>query len=115
MNRIKKFMMAAVSAAATLLLTVPVLAAEQAEAAAETATAGGLDLRSIAAGVAIGIAALGGSIGMGLIAKGATEGVARQPEAQSKIQTVMMLGLVFVETAIIYALIVAILIIFVMH
>ena len=40
--------------------------------------------------------------------------IARQPEAEGKIRTTLMLGLVFVETAIIYALIVAILIIFVL-
>jgi len=49
-----------------------------------------------------------------LTAGKAVEGISRQPEAEDKIRTTMMLGLVFVETAIIYALIVAILIIFVM-
>ena len=38
----------------------------------------------------------------------------RQPEAAGKINSAMMLGLVFIETAIIYALIIAILIIFVL-
>ena len=47
------------------------------------------------------------------IAKSA-EGIARQPEAEGKIRTTMMLGLVFLETAIIYALLVVILIIFVL-
>ena len=42
------------------------------------------------------------------------EGISRQPEAEGRIRTAMMLGLVFIETAIIYALIVAILIIFVL-
>ena len=42
------------------------------------------------------------------------ECISRQPEAEGKIRTTLMLGLVFVETAIIYALIVAILIIFVL-
>ena len=42
------------------------------------------------------------------------EGISRQPEAADKIRAGMMLGLVFIETAIIYALIVAILIIFVL-
>ncbi|MBR4182739.1 MAG: ATP synthase F0 subunit C, partial [Lachnospiraceae bacterium] len=41
-------------------------------------------------------------------------GVSRQPEAAGEIRTVMMLGLVFIETVVIYALIVAILIVFVM-
>ena len=44
----------------------------------------------------------------------AVESIARQPEAAGQIRTSMMMGLVFIETVIIYALIVAILIIFVL-
>ena len=40
--------------------------------------------------------------------------MARQPDAASKINSAMMLGLVFIETVVIYALIVAILIFFVL-
>lgn len=67
-----------------------------------------------AAGIAIAIVAAAGAISMGLVIWKTVESIARQPEAEGKIRTAMMLGLVFVETAIIYALIVAILIIFVL-
>lgn len=67
-----------------------------------------------AAALAIGLAAAAGAIGMGLAIAKSVEGISRQPEAEGKIRTSLMLGLVFVETAIIYALIVAILIIFVL-
>ena len=70
--------------------------------------------KSIAAAIAIGLAASGGAIAMGVAAAKAVEGIARQPEAESKIRTTFMLGLVFIETAIIYALLVVILIIFVL-
>ena len=70
--------------------------------------------KSLAAGIAIGLAAAGGAIAMGLAAGKSVEGIARQPEAESKIRTTLMLGLVFIETAIIYALLVVILIIFVL-
>ena len=70
--------------------------------------------KAIAAAIAIGLAALGGAIGMGLAISKSAEGVSRQPEASGKIQGLMMLGLVFVETVVIYALVVAILIVFVM-
>ena len=60
------------------------------------------------------IAAAGGAIGMGMAISKSAEGIARQPEAEGKIRTTMMLGLVFLETAIIYALLVVILIIFVL-
>ncbi len=67
-----------------------------------------------AAGMTVAIVATAGAISMGLVIWKTIEGIARQPEAEGKIRTAMMLGLVFVETAIIYALIVAIMIIFVL-
>lgn len=70
--------------------------------------------KALSAAIAIGFAAAAGAIGMGLAIAKSAEGIARQPEAEGKIRTTLMLGLVFIETAIIYALIVAILIIFVL-
>ena len=70
--------------------------------------------KSIGSGIAIGIAAGGGTIGMGIAVAKAADGISRQPEAESKIRTTLMLGLVFIETAIIYALLVVILLIFVL-
>ena len=71
-------------------------------------------LKAIGAGIAIGFAAMGGGIGMGIIGGKSAEGISRQPELEGKIRTNFMLGLVFIETAIIYALLVVILIIFVL-
>jgi len=73
-----------------------------------------LGQKAIACGIAIGVAAGGGGIGMGIAGGMASEGIARQPEVEGKIRTNFMLGLVFIETAIIYALLVVILIIFVL-
>ena len=70
--------------------------------------------KAIGAAIVVGLAALGGAIGMGIAIGKSNEGVSRQPEAAGEIRTVMMLGLVFIETVVIYALIVAILIVFVM-
>ncbi len=70
--------------------------------------------KALAAAIAIGLAAAAGAVGMGIAISKSAEGIARQPEAEGKIRTTLMLGLVFIETAIIYALIVAILIIFVL-
>ena len=70
--------------------------------------------KSIGSGIAIGIAAAGGAIGVGIAVAKAADGISRQPEAESKIRTTLMLGLVFIETAIIYALLVVILLIFVL-
>lgn len=102
-----------------LLLTMvaaPVYAAGEptAVSAAEESAADAAGDKALSAGLAIGLAAAGGAIAMGLAIAKSVEGIARQPEAEGKIRTALMLGLVFVETAIIYALIVAILIIFVL-
>ena len=97
-------------------LAVPALAAEApdaGQAAAQTEDSS-IGLKAVAAGIAVGIAAAGGAVGMGMSAAKATESIARQPEAEGKIRTTLMLGLVFIETAIIYALLVVILIIFVL-
>jgi F-type H+-transporting ATPase subunit c len=70
--------------------------------------------KAIACAIAVGLAAAGGAIGMGMTVAKSADGISRQPEAEGKIRTSMMLGLVFIETAIIYALLVVILIIFVL-
>jgi len=69
--------------------------------------------KALAAGLAITFAAGLGALGMGIATGKAAEGISRQPEAEGKIRTTFMLGLVFIETAIIYALLTVILIIFV--
>ena len=71
-------------------------------------------LIAVAAAIAGGVAAAAGAIGMGIAVAKSNESIARQPEAKNDIRTSMMLGLVFIETAIIYALIIAILLIFVL-
>ena len=88
--------------------------AEALDAMAEVAADNTVGFKAIASGIAIGLAACGGGIGMGISGGKAAEGISRQPEADGKIRTSFMLGLVFIETAIIYALLVVILIIFVL-
>ena len=83
-------------------------------AAGEGANELSLSAKAIAAAIAVGLAAAGGAIGMGMSISKSAEGISRQPEAEGKIRTTLMLGLVFIETAIIYALVIAILVIFVL-
>ena len=92
----------------TEISTVATEETETAESADSTGS------KAIAAAIAIGIASAAGAIAMGIAIAKSAEGISRQPEAAEKIRTSLMLGLVFIETAIIYALIVAILIIFVL-
>ncbi len=70
--------------------------------------------KAIAAAILVAAAAAAGAIAMAIAISRATGAMARQPEMAGRINSAMMLGLVFIETAIIYALIVAILIIFVL-
>ena len=72
------------------------------------------NVKAISAAAVLAAVASAGAIGMALSISKSADGIARQPEAAGNIRTTMMLGLVFIETGIIYALIVAILIIFVL-
>lgn len=60
------------------------------------------------AGLAIALAAFGGSLGQGKAAAAALEGIARNPNASDKLFTPMILGLALIESLVIYALVVAI-------
>lgn len=60
-------------------------------------------------GLAVPIAAFGAALGQGRAAAAALEGIARQPEASGKIQTVMIIALALIESLAIYALLVFIL------
>jgi len=65
-------------------------------------------VKALAAGLAIGLGALGPGIGIGILGYGAMQGLARNPEARGPIQTNMILAIALAEAIGIYALIVAI-------
>lgn len=67
----------------------------------------------LAAALAIGLGTLGPALGIGILAAKAMEGIARNPEAAQKIQTAMILAIAFAEAVAIYALVVALMIMFV--
>lgn len=60
----------------------------------------------VGAGLAIGVAALGGGLGQARTAAAAIEGMARNPQAADKLQTPMILGLAFIESLVLFGLIV---------
>ncbi len=64
-------------------------------------------LKLLAAGLAIGLGAIGPGIGLGFVGGKAAEAVGRNPEASGKIQAIFILGLAFTEAIAIYALVVA--------
>jgi F-type H+-transporting ATPase subunit c len=56
-----------------------------------------------AAGVAIGVAALGGTLAQGRATAAALEGISRNPGAAPRIQTAMILGLALIESLVLFA------------
>ena len=59
------------------------------------------------AGIWAGLAAIGAGIGIGKIGASAVEGVARQPEVASKIQTMMLIAAALIEGAALFGIVVA--------
>ena len=70
-------------------------------------------MKFLAAGLAMGLGAIGSGIGIGILGGSAMEALGRNPEAAATIQTNMILAIAFAEAIGIYALVVAILIGFV--
>lgn len=62
--------------------------------------------KAIAAGLGFALAAALAAIGQSRVAGAAAEGVARNPGAGARIQTMMILGLVFIETLVLFTLVV---------
>jgi|SRR5215831_14907556 len=96
----------------SLLTTIGVLAisgiafAQNADAAA-IAKADISKWAALAAGLGLGIAAFGGSLGQGRAAAAALDGIARNPSAADKLFTPMIIGLALIESLVIYMLIIA--------
>lgn len=89
-----KLLTVALTAVALLMVSTPALAQDH---AAGSALGGGLGV-----GLAMGLAALGCGMGQGKAAAAALEGIARNPQAADKIQTPMIIGLVFIETLVLF-------------
>ncbi len=61
----------------------------------------------IGAGLAVGLAALGGGIGQGRAAGSALEGIARNPSASGKVFVPFILGMALIESLVLFALLIA--------
>lgn len=66
----------------------------------------------VVAGLSLTIAAFGGALAQGNATGKAAEGIARQPEASGKIQVLLILGLAFIESLVLYVLLISMLTIF---
>ncbi|MBI1910716.1 MAG: ATP synthase F0 subunit C [Deltaproteobacteria bacterium] len=110
----KKRFMSGLAALAVLFTGSTMAFAEEAAAAASTGDKGGIVLAAlfIAAGLGMGLGAFGPGIGQGNAVRGAVEGIARNPGASGKILTTMLVGLAMIESLAIYALVIALILLF---
>ena len=69
-------------------------------------------IAALAAGLCMGIGAIGPALGEGNAVSRALDGMARQPEAAGNLRTNMILGCAITETTGIYALVVSLLLLF---
>jgi F-type H+-transporting ATPase subunit c len=81
--------------------------------AADAATGVSGQLKQLGAGLAIGLGAIGPGIGIGIAAQGALEAIGRNPEIEGPARNTMILGAALAESVAIYALLVALLLLFV--
>ena len=68
---------------------------------------------ALGAGICMGIGAIGPGIGEGNAVSKACEAIGRQPESKGAVTTTMLMGCAVAETTGLYALVIAILLIFV--
>lgn len=79
---------------------------------AQDADAVGTDWRPIAAAIVLGVAAHGGALGQGKAISAACQGIARNPGAAGAIRLAMIIGLALIESLVIYALVIAFILVF---
>jgi len=103
-----------------LLAAVPLLASPETEGAtngytqAKTASANmSIIWALISGGVAIALAAMAGAIGQSKAIVAAAEGISRNPAVAKNLQTLLILGLAFIESLVIYVLLIDLIIFFV--
>ena len=96
-----KLRMAFFAVATVLMTAVPTLAQDAADNVESVNK-----YKAIAAGLGFALAAALAAIGQSRVAAAAAEGVARNPRAGARIQTLMILGLVFIETLVLFTLVI---------
>ena len=69
-------------------------------------------LVAVGAGVAVGAAAAGGGVGIGATAIIIKKSLARNPNLENKLRLYFFIGLAFAETAILYGLLIALILLF---
>jgi F-type H+-transporting ATPase subunit c len=108
----KKLGLSTLVASLFTLVSTSAFAQGAADAAAAGANANDVKMwAAIGASLTMGLAVLGGALGQGRAAAAALEGIARNPGASGKITTPMILGLALIESLVLFALVIALMII----
>jgi len=80
---------------------------EQMELALQVSQLDAESMKNLAMAIAAAVGVFAPAIGIGLLVSKALEAIGRNPEASAKIQSTMILGIVFVEALAIFAIVVA--------
>jgi F-type H+-transporting ATPase subunit c len=107
--RTSRFLLSLMFGFVVLGLASPVYAQE---AAAGAANSGLVQWSIITAGFALAIAAFGAALGQGKAVASAAEAIARNPGAAGEIRGSLILGLVLIESLVIYVLLISLILFF---
>jgi F-type H+-transporting ATPase subunit c len=108
----KKTVLLTLAVAGLMASASPAMAQSSADAIA-MAKASASGMRGLGIGLGAGLAMIGGGIGLGLAARAGLESIARQPEAAGKIGPNMIIMAAFIEGATLFAILTALLMMFV--
>jgi F-type H+-transporting ATPase subunit c len=116
----KSFVSGLLTIVMVLVLAPLAFAAKEAAPAAAAAAGAPIDytkaivvgLAILAAGFSMGFGAIGAGLGLGQATSGASNAVGRNPDAQGKIMMTMMVGMAMTESVAIYALVIALVILY---
>lgn len=91
----------------SIVSTLFAVASAVAETVVPVAHSDSAGLIAIGAGITISVAAFGGALGQGRAIGSALESIGRNPSAAGQMFTPMLLGLVFIETLVIFSFVIA--------
>ena len=113
LHKFGKRILTAFTSIAVLLLTRPVVFAVKAIPAVDASSKSMFAVGAmIAAGLAMGIGAIGAALGIGSAANAACNAVGRNPGVQGKIMMTMLVGMAMAESIAIYALVVSLVLLY---
>jgi len=113
LHKFNKKILTAITSMAVLLMASPVVFAAEAIPTGDLSSKAMFAVGAmIAAGLAIGIGAVGAGLGIGTAASGACGAVGRNPGVQGKIMMTMLVGMAMAESIAIYALVVSLVLLY---